>query len=94
MYPLGDQEPKFQMNTFNEITFSNKLSLRFLIHWKYKGDNINLTNLLNDFGGTSADYDADAMVIMYLMVSTGLINFLAAVQEDLLRMQVTYVSGK
>lgn len=57
---LGDAEPKFQMNTFNEITFFNKLSLRFLIHWKYKGDNINLTTLLNDFGSTSADYDADA----------------------------------
>lgn len=56
---LGDQEPRFQMNTFNEITFRKKLSLRFLIHWKYKGDNINLTNLLNDFGSTSADYDAD-----------------------------------
>ena len=48
------------MNTFNEITYRNKISLRFLIHWKYKGDNINLTNLLNDFGSTSADYDADA----------------------------------
>lgn len=57
---LGDQEPRFQMNTFNEITFFNKLSLRFLIHWKYKGDNVNLTTLLNDFGSTSADYDADA----------------------------------
>jgi len=60
LYPLGDQEPRFQMNSFNEVTFWNKLSLRFLVHWKYKGDNINLTNLLNDFGGTSADYDADA----------------------------------
>ncbi|MFI5187362.1 MAG: SusC/RagA family TonB-linked outer membrane protein [Chitinophagales bacterium] len=57
---LGDQEPKFQMNTFNEVTFFNKISLRFLIHWKYKGDNVNLTNLLNDFGSTSPDYDADA----------------------------------
>jgi len=57
---LGDQEPIFQMNTFNEITFYNKFSLRFLIHWKDGGDNINLTNLLNDFGGTSADFDADA----------------------------------
>lgn len=57
--PLGNQEPDFQMNSFNEITFMNKLSLRFLIHWKYKGDNVNLTNLLNDFGGTSADYDAN-----------------------------------
>lgn len=56
---LGNSEPKFQMNTFNEITFKNRLSLRFLIHWKYKGDNINLTTLLSDFGGTSADYDKD-----------------------------------
>lgn len=56
---LGNQEPKFQMNTFNEITFKNNFTLRFLIHWKYKGDNVNLTNLLNDFGGTSADYDKD-----------------------------------
>jgi TonB-linked SusC/RagA family outer membrane protein len=57
---LGDQEPRFQMNSFNEVTLFNNISLRFLIHWKYKGDNVNLTNLLNDFGGTSADYDADA----------------------------------
>ena len=54
---LGDAEPTFQMNTYNEITFFKKLSLRFLIHWKYGGDNINLTNLENDFGGTSADFD-------------------------------------
>jgi len=57
---LGNQEPRFQMNTFNEITFKQKLSLRFLIHWKNREDNINLTTLLNDFGSTSADYDADA----------------------------------
>ncbi|HMG67097.1 MAG TPA: TonB-dependent receptor, partial [Chitinophagaceae bacterium] len=60
LFVLGDQEPKFQMNTFNEVTLFNKISLRFLIHWKYKGDNVNLTNLLNDFGSTSADYDKDA----------------------------------
>ncbi|ULQ54250.1 SusC/RagA family TonB-linked outer membrane protein [Flavihumibacter fluvii] len=55
----GDQEPRFQMNSFNEITFKNKLSFRFLVHWKYKGDNVNLTNLLNDLGGTSVDFDND-----------------------------------
>ncbi|MDR3713704.1 MAG: SusC/RagA family TonB-linked outer membrane protein [Puia sp.] len=54
---LGDGEPKFQMNSYNEVTFFNKLSLRFLLHWKFGGDNVNLTNLENDFGGTSADYD-------------------------------------
>ncbi len=57
--PLGNGEPTFQMNTFNELVFRNKLALRFLVHWKYKGDNVNLTSLLNDFGGTSADYDED-----------------------------------
>src|SRR5450755_1129401 len=30
----GDAEPIFQMNTYNEITFQNKISLRFLLHWK------------------------------------------------------------
>jgi len=54
---LGDAEPKFQMNTYNEITFLNKLSLRFLLHWKYGGQNVNVTKLQNVFGGTSADFD-------------------------------------
>ena len=54
---LGDAEPSFQMNSYNEITFFDRLSLRFLLHWKQGGQNVNLTNLENDFGGTSADYD-------------------------------------
>lgn len=54
---LGDAEPTFQMNTYNEITFFRNLSLRFLLHWKNGGENVNLTSLENDFGGTSADYD-------------------------------------
>ncbi|MBS1600236.1 MAG: SusC/RagA family TonB-linked outer membrane protein [Bacteroidetes bacterium] len=53
----GDQEPKFQMSSYNEITFFNNLSLRFLLHWKNGGDNINLTNLEADFGQTSVDFD-------------------------------------
>jgi outer membrane receptor protein involved in Fe transport len=54
---IGDAEPDFQMNTYNEITFFGKLSLRFLLHWKNGGDNVNLTSLQSDFGGTSPDYD-------------------------------------
>ena len=54
---LGDAEPKFQMSTYNEITFFNKLSLRFLLHWKCGGQNVNLTTLENDFGQTSANFD-------------------------------------
>ena len=54
---LGDAEPTFQMSTYNEITFFNKLSLRFLIHWKQGGQNVDVTSLQNVFGGTSATYD-------------------------------------
>ncbi len=54
---LGDAEPDFQMNSFNEISFWNRLSLRFLLHWKKGGENVNLTSLQSDFGGTSADFD-------------------------------------
>ncbi|RBL92159.1 SusC/RagA family TonB-linked outer membrane protein [Chitinophaga flava] len=54
---VGDAEPRFQMSFFNDITFLKNFSLRFLIHWKKGGDNINLTQLLNDGGATSADYD-------------------------------------
>ena len=54
---LGNAEPVFQMNTYNEITFQNRFSLRFLLHWKNGGQNVNLTSLQNDFGQTSADFD-------------------------------------
>lgn len=54
---LGNAEPKFQMSTYNEVTLFNKLSLRFLVHWKNGGDNIDLTNLQYDFGQNSPDFD-------------------------------------
>jgi TonB-dependent starch-binding outer membrane protein SusC len=54
---IGDAEPTFQMSFFNELTICKNFSLRFLIHWKKGGDNINLTQLLTDIGATSFDYD-------------------------------------
>ncbi len=54
---LGNAEPRFQMSTYNEITFFKHWSLRFLLHWKYGGQNVDVTYLENVFGGTSADYD-------------------------------------
>ncbi len=45
------------MSFFNELTVFKNFSLRFLIHWKKGGDNINLTQLLTDAGATSFDYD-------------------------------------
>jgi TonB-linked SusC/RagA family outer membrane protein len=55
----GDQEPDFQMNSFNEIVFNDRLSFRMLVHWKQGGENVVFTNLQSDFGGTSPDWDAD-----------------------------------
>lgn len=54
---LGDAAPDFQMQFTNNLKYKD-FSLSFLWHWKKGGDNINLTNLLSDFGGTSADFDA------------------------------------
>ncbi len=54
----GDQEPTFQMNSFNEITYK-KLSFRFLLHWKQGGENVNLTRMQTVFGGTWKDWDKD-----------------------------------
>jgi TonB-dependent starch-binding outer membrane protein SusC len=68
---LGDAEPTFQMSTYNEITFLGNLSLRFLLHWKQGGQNVDLTTLENDFGGTAADYDK---VTNKLGVPNGLYN--------------------
>ncbi len=53
---LGDAEPDFQMSFTNNLKYKS-LTLSFFWHWKKGGDNINLTKLLSDFGGTSADYD-------------------------------------
>ena len=47
------------MNTFNEITFKNRLSSSFSYSLENGMATMNLTNLLNDFGQTSADFDAD-----------------------------------
>ncbi|MDX5420862.1 MAG: TonB-dependent receptor, partial [Hymenobacteraceae bacterium] len=56
---LGNAEPDFQMNFHNFFTIKQNLTFSFLLHWKQGGDNINLTQLLTDLGGTSGDYDDD-----------------------------------
>ncbi|MDL5513478.1 SusC/RagA family TonB-linked outer membrane protein [Arenibacter sp. M-2] len=53
---LGDAEPDFQMSFNNNFKYKD-FSLSFLWHWKKGGDNVNLSRLLSDFGGTSADFD-------------------------------------
>ncbi len=53
---IGDGEPDFQMGINNNLNYKS-LQLTFLWQWKQGGDNINLTNLLSDLNGTSADFD-------------------------------------
>ncbi len=53
---LGNAEPDFQMTFTNNFKYKN-FDLAFLWHWKKGGENINLSNLLFDFGQTSGDYD-------------------------------------
>ncbi|WP_234387197.1 SusC/RagA family TonB-linked outer membrane protein [Aquimarina sp. Aq78] len=53
---LGDAEPDFQMSFQNSLKYKN-FDLSFLWQWKKGGDNVNLTALLTDLNGTSADYD-------------------------------------
>ena len=55
-FVFGDAEPDFQVAFNNSLHYSN-WELSFLFHWKQGGKNINLSTLLSDIFGTSADYD-------------------------------------
>lgn len=57
VFVLGNSEPDFQMGFSNDFTIYKNLNLSFTLHWKKGGQNINLTELLTDLGGTSPDYD-------------------------------------
>ena len=51
----GDAEPDFNLSFSNAFTF-NAFEFSFLAHWRRGGDNINLSTLLYDLGGTTWDY--------------------------------------
>jgi len=59
VFTLGDAAPNFQMSFNNELVLQRNLRLTVFAHWKSGGDNINLSELLYDLGGTSPDYDED-----------------------------------
>lgn len=50
---IGDAQPDFQVSFFNQINFMKDFDFSFLLHWKQGGDNINLSRLLTDIGGTT-----------------------------------------
>ena len=53
---FGNSAPDFTAAFNNSLQWKN-LELTFLWQWKKGGDNVNLTALLTDLNGTSADYD-------------------------------------
>ena len=53
---FGNSAPDFTAAFNNNIQWKN-LELSFLWQWKKGGDNVNLTALLTDLNGTSADFD-------------------------------------
>ncbi|GCC51963.1 hypothetical protein SanaruYs_21940 [Chryseotalea sanaruensis] len=54
---LGNTAPDWEMSWNNSVTFLKNFSFSMLWHWKKGGENINLTGLLTDFGGSSYNYD-------------------------------------
>lgn len=60
VFQLGDASPRFQMSFNNDFTILRNLRLTLFGHWKNGGDNINLSQLLFDLNGTTADYDDDS----------------------------------
>ncbi|PAU94207.1 SusC/RagA family TonB-linked outer membrane protein [Aliifodinibius salipaludis] len=54
---LGDGEPNFQLSWYNQLNILKNVDFSFMLHWKKGGDVINLTELLSDLNGTTADYD-------------------------------------
>ncbi len=57
---VGDAAPDFQITFNNQFTLFKQIDLSFLLHMKEGGDNLNLTKLLTDLGGTTTDLDTPA----------------------------------
>ena len=54
---LGDVEPDFQLGWFNQLSIGKNLDVSMLFHWRQGSDVLNLTRLLTDLGGLTADLD-------------------------------------
>lgn len=58
----GESQPDFQMSFNNSITFLKDFEFSFLLHWKQGGNNVNLSTILKDEGGTAIDFDDDTEI--------------------------------
>ncbi|WP_350216414.1 SusC/RagA family TonB-linked outer membrane protein [Ekhidna sp.] len=55
---VGNVQPDFQMSFYNTINFLDNFDFSFLLHWKQGSENLNLSDLLFDDGGTNPAIDA------------------------------------
>jgi hypothetical protein len=55
----GEAQPDFQMSFVNDFTLFRNFEVGFLLQWKRGGENINLSRLLTDIGGTTSDWNED-----------------------------------
>ena len=53
---VGDLQPDFQMSFSNDFTFLKNFRASLLVHWSKGGEGINLSQLLTDGAGNTADY--------------------------------------
>lgn len=57
---IGDRQADFDMTLMNSFTFLKNFEFSFLLHRKQGGDNINLSALLLDDGGTTPNWNGDS----------------------------------
>ncbi|MEQ8525134.1 SusC/RagA family TonB-linked outer membrane protein [Gracilimonas sp.] len=53
---VGDLQPDFQMSFSNDFSFFKNFRASFLLHWSKGAEGINLSQLLTDGAGNTADY--------------------------------------
>ena len=58
---IGDANPDYRIGFSNTLTYHNA-HVYFLFNWQKGGDDINLTQLLYDLGGTSSDFAKQVQV--------------------------------
>lgn len=54
---VGNTQPDFQMSFYNTVNFLKSFDFSFLLHWKKGSENLNLSDLLFDDGGTNPIID-------------------------------------
>jgi TonB-linked SusC/RagA family outer membrane protein len=62
---VGNTQPDFQMSFYNTVNFMKNFDLSFLFHWKKGSENLNLSDLLFDDGGTNPIIDDRNPVSQY-----------------------------